>query len=233
MTFHSLATAILIASTTVGPVLPQTSGSVVPSFPAVTEAAKATLPSSAIELLVSIRSALEKDELLNGTFYSIANMQKFFGVGYRFNDRKDEVGQRTIVFDDRNNIYIDEQVNLTLLGRNRPCLWGGTIQYYAGSPGHKATSGISMMTTGGAWGACTISADMVKQIFGEPNTVTEGFPTTPPPDGLPYITPPQTNELGNRWLTYRVELSKHLQYAKFRTIGDATVIEIQLVEVQR
>ena len=226
-----IVTAVLVASTTSCPIFARTGGDVAQSAVSSGETAMLVLPATPKELLINIHSALAGGELLKETFYTRGNLVHFLGAGYRFTNDK---ANREISFDDGDNIYIDESGNLTFLGRNRPCLWRGSLGFDPGSSGHGAAGSIAMLTLGRSAGTkSTITADMVKEIFGEPDTVTEGVPTAPPPHGLPYVATPRTNELGNRWLTYQAELNGHLQYAKFRTLGDAAVVEIQLFEAQR
>jgi len=238
MKFHSAATALLIAGITggvSGPGLVAASAATAqaqPSFSA-SESAISALPISPKELLVRIQSALARGELLSDAFYSPDHLEQFFGFGYRYKVGNDAASQKTIYFDDGDNIYVDEHGEPTLLGRHRPCLRRGTILFEAGGPSRKAKASIAISTTGPAAPDSAFGADLVLEVFGAPSAVTEGSPSAPPLHGQAYQAPPQTNELGNHWLAYQAEPDRHLQRAKFRTLGDATVIEIQLFEEQR
>jgi hypothetical protein len=231
--FRSVAAALLIATSTGAPVLAQASGATPQSPVSTSESAVPGLPASPKELLVSIRSALAKGELLDAAFYSTANLQRFFGAGYRFTAPSGEAGSKIIYFDDGGSQYLDEQGNLTPLGRKRPCLHSGTILFGAVGRDRKARASMSIMTAAPADSARSFGANLVQEVFGVPGAFAEGRPSGPPLHGFPYMEAPPSNEPGQRWLTYQAELNGHLQRVEFRTLGNATVAEIQLFEEQR
>jgi hypothetical protein len=192
-----------------------------------------SMPASPKELLINIQSALKKGALLEDAFYSAASLNNFLGIGYRFTQAEERGAQKIIYFDDGGNVYIDEKGNLTPLGRNRPCLRSGTILFEAGGSSRRAKASMSIITAGQIPSTGTFNANLVLEVFGLPSSVTEGGPSVPPPHGREYVATLPTNELGNRWLAYDTELDGYLQRVKFRTLGDGTVIEIQLFEEQR
>jgi hypothetical protein len=191
-----------------------------------------SMPASPKELLVNIQSALKRGELLNDAFYSASSLHDFLGAGYRFTQADERNGQKIIYFDDGGNVYIDEKGNVTPLGCNRPCLRSGTILFEAG-PGRRGKSSISIIAAGQIQSNGTFNVDLVLEVFGLPSSVSEGVPSVPPPHGTEYVATPSTSQLGDRWLSYDAELDGNLQQVKFRTLGDGTVIEIQLFEEQR
>jgi hypothetical protein len=231
--FYSAAGAVLIASGAVASALAQASGATAQSTNYTSESTMISMPASPKELLVNIQSALKKGELLNDAFYSDSGLHDFLGAGYRFARADESAGQKTIYFDDGGNVYVDEKGNLTPLGRNRPCLRSGTILFEAGGPSRRARASISIITAGQIPSNSTFNANLVLEVFGHPGSVTEGVPSVPPPHGREYVATLPTSELGNRWFAYDTELDGHLQRVKFRTLGDGTVIEIQISEEQR
>jgi hypothetical protein len=183
--------------------------------------------------LVNIQSVLKNSALLDDSFYSAASLNNFLGVGYRFTQADEGAGQKIIYFDDGGNVYFDEKGNLTPLGRNRPCLRSGTILFDRGGPNRRSKAGISIITAGQIPSTSNFNADLVLEVFGHPSSITEGVPSVPAPHGREYAATLPTSDLGNRWLAYETQLHGHLQKAKFRTLADGTVIEIQLSEEQR
>jgi hypothetical protein len=192
----------------------------------------AETPATPRELLLSIRSALANEEIAKETFFDTATLKQFLGAGYHFSDY---VGvQKGIVASDIGNVYFDEQGNRTWLGQHRPCLINATFEFTADGLNRKPQGSVAMLTIGRSGGPdSAISAELVKQIFGEPQEVTEGHPTAPPPHGYPYIESTPTNASGNSWLTYRTTSPSLVQYARFLTVADGTVTEIQLYQQAR
>lgn len=233
MRFYSVATTVLIVIGAVASAIPQTSRATAQSANYTSESTMISMPVSPKELLINIRSALKNGALLDNAFYSAPSLNNFLGVGYRFTQADDRAAQKIIYFDDGGNVYIDEKGSLTPLGRNRPCLRSGTILFDAGDSSVRSKVSISIITAGKIPSNSTFNADLVIEVFGHPSSITEGVPSVPPPHGTEYVTTLPTSEFGNRWLVYDTHLDGHLQRAKFRTLADGTVIEIQLSEEQR
>jgi hypothetical protein len=231
--FYSVAAITLIASGVGASALAQTNGANAPPPNFTGEPIMTSLPASPKELLVNIHSALSKGALLSDSFYTPTSLKNFFGAGYRFAEAGETTGHRIIYFDDGGNVYVDEQGKLTQLGRNRPCLRRGTILFDAGDSRRRAKASISMFAIGRIGSPSTFGADLVREVFGVPNSITEGVPSVPASHGGEYVATERKDELGNRWLNYQAETDGHLQRVKFRTLDDATVIEIQLLEEQR
>jgi hypothetical protein len=191
------------------------------------EVVKNETPVTPKELLLNIHSASTSNEFIDKGFFSIGRLKQFLGAGYNYSDYHGTM--KGLSFSDSENRYSDEEGNPTWLGLHRPCLRQGTFLYTAEGLHHKPHGSVALLTiVRGRGPNGAISAEMVEEVFGIPQEITEGHPTSPPPHGYPYIERSRTNVLGNRWLTYWTESAGMVLYAKFLTVADGTVSEIEL-----
>jgi hypothetical protein len=191
------------------------------------ESVKNGTPITPKEFLLNIRSASTNNEIVDEGFFNTVRLKQFLGAGYHFSDYPGS--KKGVSFSDSENRYSDDDGQPTWLGLHRPCLRHGTFIFVADGLHHKPQGSITLLTiVRGGGPNSAISAEMVEEVFGIPQEITEGHPTGPPPHGYPYIESPRTNVLGNRWLTYRTESAGMVVYAKFLTVADGTVSEIEL-----
>jgi len=188
----------------------------------------ADLPVNPKEMLVRIKRALQQELFLSEDFYTDDNLKIFFGKGYTFRPNNSSSRQKEIHFDDLGNIYVGDNGDLTVLGKNRPCFQGGAIILNIGADGHIASAGLAFATAARITSHSSFYSDLVVQEFGVPSSVTEGSPTAPPLHGRAYIQEQKTHDLGNSWLNYKEESEHSLKRMAFRTLGDAAIVEIQI-----
>ena len=232
MKFHSAATTVLVAGIAAGAALAAASNASELASPSISTSGSATsaVPVPPKELLARMHAALVRGELLKDSFYSTASLQQFFGPGYRFTVAPGVSGAKTIYFDDGDDFYVDEHGAPTAMGLHRPCLQRGTILFESAAAGGKAKASIAIEAMGLAAPGCAFGADLVQQVLGAPAATSEGVPSAPPAHGQAYRPTLRVSALGNRWFSYKTEANGMLQRMRFRTLGDATIAEIQVFE---
>ncbi len=233
MKFHSAATTMLVAGIAGIAALAASNASELAS-PSISTSGAATsaVPVPPKELLARMQAALARGELLKDSFYSTASLQRFFGPGYRFTVAPGVGIAKTIYFDDGDDVYVDEHGAPTAMGLHRPCLQRGTILFEGAAAGGKAKASIAIEAMGLAAPGSAFGSDLVQQVLGAPTATVEGVPSAPPAHGQAYRPTPQVSALGHRWLSYQTKANGMLQRMRFRTLGDATIAEIQLFEAQ-